>query len=301
MKALNLIRRCYRAIISMETINSTIDLRLKMAWYQNNSTTSNDALVATDKNYDDELIVSFTTYSKRIHDVHLVIESIGSQTCRPNRLILWLDEEEFNIDTIPEVLRLQIKRGLEIRFCQNIKSYKKLIPTIKAFPNANIITIDDDILYPFDMIELLVKEHKVHPNVVIGHRVHKITFDSKNEVAPYNNWEYEIDDANISNLIFPVGVGGIFYPKTVFSDAFQNSELFLKLAPSADDVWFKIMALVNGIPSKKVDDPRDFSSRFLLLPEGQDIGLMQENVEKGANDKQIKDTINYFEGYDYLK
>ncbi len=40
----------------MENINSTIDLRLKMAWYQNNSTTSNDALVATDKNYDDELI-----------------------------------------------------------------------------------------------------------------------------------------------------------------------------------------------------------------------------------------------------
>ena len=40
-----------------------------------------------------EIIVSLTTYGKRLYDVYLAIESIMQQTKKPNRIVLWLGNE----------------------------------------------------------------------------------------------------------------------------------------------------------------------------------------------------------------
>ena len=50
---------------------------------------------------DEPLVVSLTTFGQRIFDVHLVVESIMQQTVLPNRIILWLDETEFNESSLP--------------------------------------------------------------------------------------------------------------------------------------------------------------------------------------------------------
>jgi hypothetical protein len=38
----------------------------------------------------DELIVSLTTYSKRLYEACLAIETIMQQTLKPNKIVLWL-------------------------------------------------------------------------------------------------------------------------------------------------------------------------------------------------------------------
>ena len=43
--------------------------------------------VTNEKYCDHDIIVSLTTYSKRIYDVHLTIESIMEQTMKANRII----------------------------------------------------------------------------------------------------------------------------------------------------------------------------------------------------------------------
>ena len=40
------------------------------------------------------------------------------------------------------------------------KCFKKLIPTLNRFKEDIIITTDDDVLYPYDMIEIGLKEFK---------------------------------------------------------------------------------------------------------------------------------------------
>lgn len=40
-----------------------------------------------------EVIVSLTTYGKRLYDVYLAIESIMQQSMKPNRIVLWLGDE----------------------------------------------------------------------------------------------------------------------------------------------------------------------------------------------------------------
>jgi len=242
---------------------------------------------------ENELIVSFTTYNTRIYDVHLVVESIAQQTIRPNRLILWLDEEEFTLESIPLILKNQMERGLEIRFCPNYRSYKKLVPTLKNFPEANIITIDDDIFYPYDMIELLVKENKLYPDYIISHRAHKMHYDNLNQISKYHEWESETSDSDPSLLIFPVGVGGIFYPKGALDSRCLDVKVFMDIAPSADDVWFKAISLSNKIKCKKVKDDRSFWDRFLVIEDSQEGGLYQTNITE--NDWQIEKTFKYFD------
>ena len=95
-----------------------------------------------------EVIVSLTTYGKRLYDVYLPIESIMQGSLKPNRIILWISED-LKGKELPITLQRQQKRGLDIRYCKDIRSYTKLVPALKCFPNACIITIDDDLIYNY--------------------------------------------------------------------------------------------------------------------------------------------------------
>lgn len=256
---------------------------------------ANDSMLNELRSKDKELIVSFTTYSKRIHDVHLVIESIAQQTLKPNRIILWLDEDEFTLDTIPLLLNKQMKRGLDIRFCPNYRSYKKLIPTLKLFPDADIVTIDDDVLYPHDMLELLYREHLMHPDTIIAHCTRKMTYDANDKVGSYRSWKHEDENAEPSFDTVAIGIGGVFYPANSLSDECLNIDKFTALAPNADDIWFKAMALLNNTKHKKVTDDRDFQSRFLVIENSQDIALANSNlIEENNNDLQISAVFDFY-------
>ncbi|MDA9557615.1 glycosyl transferase [Vibrio sp.] len=243
---------------------------------------------------DKPVIVSFTTYSTRIHDVHLVIESLGLQTIKANRILLWLDEDEFSLETIPEILKIQMTRGLEVRFCPNYRSYKKLIPTLQVEPNAHVITTDDDLLYPHDFVELLIKEHQRSPNAIVGFRSHTMTFDDQKKLKPYKNWKREDSFNNNSSHTFLTTGAGTFFPARVLPEEMTNSDLFMTLSPSADDVWINLMAMKHGIQRKKLSDDRYFSSRFCHLPFGQDLALHKRNVGEGGNDAQANAIIEHF-------
>ena len=64
------------------------------------------------------------------HTTYDTIESIMEQTMKANRIILWLDYS-FEKQPLPKALQLLQKRGLEIEYCKDIRSYKKLIPALK--------------------------------------------------------------------------------------------------------------------------------------------------------------------------
>jgi len=294
-KIVGLIKKINRSCNVIIDLDKTLDFRIKSSYLLNAALISAEPITQPVTKGETELIVSFTSYSKRIHDAHLVIESIAQQTLKPNRLILWLDEDEFTLETIPLVLHRQIKRGLEVRFCPNYKSYKKIIPTLEIFPDANIITIDDDILYPFDMIEILIREHKLDSTCILGFRAHKIKMESNGILKPYVEWEYETSDNNSGNLIFLTSGAGTFFPRACFDYEVLNSRVFMSICPSADDVWLKAMALLSQSKCKKVNDNRRFWERFTSIRHNQDIGLFNLNVIDSFNDEQIR---SVFEKYD---
>jgi len=285
------LRKKNEAQRQMRKVDRTITTAVRTQHLQNQALHSNIPLIQERVNSEvPELVVSLTTYSKRIHDVHLVIESLGEQSIQANRLILWLDEEEFSQTTIPEILKRQQRRGLEVRFCPNYRSYKKLIPTIDLLPEANIITIDDDLLYPYDLIELLLKEHALHPNAIVGTRAHEMKV-IQGELQPYKSWSKECSFEKNSKCTFLTTGAGTLFPARLLPSEAMNSELFLDLCPNADDIWLNLICYRQGIERLKITDDRNFSCRFCHLENSQDIGLNKKNVNLNHNDLQAYELI----------
>lgn len=237
-----------------------------------------------------EVIVSLTSYSKRVWDIHLVLESIAQQTVLPNRVILWLAEDEFSLGDLPASLSSRINFGLDIRFCKDIKSYKKIIPTLEHFPDSTIITIDDDVIYPSDTIEILLRAHKETPKAIIGNRAHEVYYKN-GKIEPYKKWHKETKSN--SNNIFLTGCGGILYPPNTLHDDTQDAKKFMTLCPYADDLWLYFMAKLNNTEIRKVDG-RSFDE-FIEVPSNSTSGLNKLNVDKGHNDVQIKNILNHYD------
>lgn len=109
----------------------------------------------------ERIIVSLTTYSKRIGNIPVVLDTIFAQTVPPDLVVLNLAYDE----VIPEyVIKYIESHSIEVNRVPDTKVYKKLIPTLKKFPQDSIISIDDDFLYPSNMIEDFLHIHKLYPN-----------------------------------------------------------------------------------------------------------------------------------------
>jgi hypothetical protein len=226
-----------------------------------------------------ELIVSLTSYKPRFKVLLPTLRCLLTQTVRADRTILWIADHETELPT--EVTSLQ-KHGLEIRFTTDHKSYKKIIPTLKEFPNAFIVTADDDVYYGSRWLETLVRGWDGKANQVVCHAARLIRGDEKT-LLPYHQWPY-IQEPSQSNLVFPVGVGGVLYPPSSLPPETTSAETFLSLCPGADDVWLYWMGRRNSNLNKKIgrgDVP-------VNMPGSQAVSLFEENVRRGGNDLQIR-------------
>lgn len=124
---------------------------------------------------DVDVIVSLTTWKGRINDksVRQVLYRLiaQQQTHYKYKVVLVLSREEFGDDFIvPEDLRLFETTGrFEILWTyDNTRALKKLLPTMEAYPDVPIITLDDDELVTEDCIEKVMREHEQNPNVILG-------------------------------------------------------------------------------------------------------------------------------------
>lgn len=256
----------------------------------------------TDEKYcDHDIIVSLTTYSKRIYDVHLTIESIMEQTMKANRIILWLDYS-FENQPLPKALQLLQKRGLQIEYCKDIRSYTKLIPALKKYSNDAIITIDDDLVYEFDLLEKLIMAYQQDSSYIYCNRHHRMRLNTESKLLPYMQWTWNYTGADTNIMNFPTGVGGILYPPHSLDEDVFNEDVFLKICKYADDVWFKAMAMKKGTLSKKVYTHNPKGIEYIENEFVQDIGLKNINTQEDClNDKQIAAVFNKYNLYQLLK
>lgn len=257
--------------------------------------------ICNEKYTDHEIIVSLTTYGKRIYDVAFTIESIMQQSMKANRIILWLDYS-FENRKLPEYLSRQQKRGLEICYCKDIRSYTKLVPALNRYPEAAIITVDDDALYEGDLIENLIIPYLANQQYIYCHRYHKITLDSNGKMLPYKQWKWCCTDDEPSFLNFLTGVGGVLYPPHCLDEEVKNEDVFMDICKFADDVWFNAMAIKKGTLVKRVYSRSEHCEDYLINADVQNVGLFNKNViGDSLNDKQIEAVFTKYKLYDKLR
>jgi glycosyltransferase involved in cell wall biosynthesis len=245
-------------------------------------------------NYDKKIIISLTTYSSRIHTVNKVVESLLKQTILVDKIILWLDEDEFIMASLPVQLTDLLSDVFEIKFCQNFKSYKKIIPTLELYPEATIITFDDDINYPDNQVEKLLLAHFKNPIDIIANVARNITIKG-GKLQPYKTWSHTSQDqtGRARTHFLPIGVGGVLYPQGSLSNEVMNAEQFLKLAPHGDDLWLKCMSLLNG--RKVVPTGAGYDLLPRQIDGTKEIGLWQQvNKNTDSNFEQLTNICNAY-------
>jgi len=245
------------------------------------------------------IIVSLTSYGDRIKNVvPYAIISILAQTLRPSKVLLWLDGRKWNMANIPIMLQKLRPYGLEIKFCKDVKSFTKLVPSLRMYANDTIVTIDDDLFYSSTFIEEIYSAHLKNPNKII---VENFCYPelSSNGVKSYRDWkEYHFvnDSSKFSPmLIFPQGFGGVLYPANSLYKDVINETLFMKLAPHADDIWFYIMGIINKTEKCCIIDSQ---TKYYFLDLFRQIKtkdrLHDVNVGECQNDVQLENLLEYY-------
>ncbi|RAX58662.1 hypothetical protein CCZ01_02455 [Helicobacter monodelphidis] len=245
-----------------------------------------------------EYILSLTTFPERIHVVGWTLLSFFIQTQLPNRIILVLKREEFPLGEkqLPKELFHFQEMGLEILWVnENHRSYAKIIPILNRYPEATIITADDDHYYTSDWLEKLITNHKKEPQYIHAHRVHHLNFDENRQLLPYNQWHLALLDKdskpNPSFFNFATGIGGVLYPPHCFYKDICDSSLYLKICPSADDIWLWGMEVLAHRQIKRIEGRYDRPIGTML---SQKTSLSYENVHHSANDIQIQQLLAHY-------
>ena len=186
------------------------------------------------------LIVSLTTWYKRILNLPIVLDSILSNTILPDKIVVNLSEEDFPNRELPkEVAQYIASRSIiELNWHkENMKVYKKFLPTFKLCPDAWILTADDDYKYPTDWIETFLQIHEKYPTLPISG----------------NHYSHE-------GIKYHCGACSLVCAKHFEGwEKYYNKE-FVEECP-ASDIFYTWLALSNGylyerIPSVDYGDPK---------------------------------------------
>lgn len=242
--------------------------------------------------YDKERpIVSLTTYPARIQSVWLVLLSIFYQTYRPSKILLILTQEEFpgGRSSLPESVRRMEKLGVEIIFQPfNLKPHNKYYYALSHVKDQNVITIDDDLFYWSNTIELLMNMHRHHPTKICANATYQFTYE--NGILFYKRNKVKEDKA-----IVAMGVGGVLYPTNFRSDELFNKETIKRFLLNQDDNWLKIQQILLNIHVHT----ENYWVHPLFIMNTQKISLRKKNttVQHGGNTysaKQMQKTFEYY-------
>src|SRR5574344_1329516 len=208
-----------------------------------------------------KLIVSLTTFPERINTVYKTISTILQQSVKPDEVILWLADEQFPNKELPENLTRLQQFGLSIKWCENIMSFKKLVPSLREFPEDILITAYDDIFYPTNYVESLYGEYLKNPQIIHANRAFVIK--EKNNILSINARSYIYNKTYCESFLneFMTGYGTLFPPHTLHEDVLK-SDIFMKLMPTNDDVWFWANAVKKG--TKISVNPNSYSLKLMI-------------------------------------
>ena len=236
-----------------------------------------------------KLIVSLTSHPGRINVVEKTIDSILRQSLKPDMVILWLADTQFpeKEKSLPKSLCRYLKHGLQIRWCEDIRSYKKLIPALREFPDDIIVTADDDIVFWEDWLKSLYVSYWVSPDCIQGYHAYHYHFDSDNNLQ-----QITINDQHgilKGTTVFGSGAGILFPPHTLCDDV--CNEDFMSIAPTNDDLWWWAMAHLKRTPLQLIEN---CNSNIVCIENTQQDGLCKSENSEGEVSRQFQNIIAHY-------
>ncbi len=242
------------------------------------------------------LIVSLTTYPKRIHLIPQVLASIYRQTRQADEVVLWLAEEQFpgkEADLPEDLMTLVRENRLTLRWCDDLKPHKKYFYALQEYAEDLVVTIDDDLTYLRNTLETLYNSYLLYPEAVSTVRAHLITLDEENRILPYTKWIQESDSwqNKPSMQLLATNGAGVLHPPKCYPPETFDKQAILDHCLWADDLWLKAMQLIADVP---VVLARQYEP-LRYVPDSQEEGLHLRNVQQNQNDVQWQATSRWLD------
>src|SRR5690606_28631249 len=130
------------------------------------------------------VVLSCTTTASRQHLFQYCVQSLLSQTIRPDLFLVNLSRapsrDDPGFESVPRFLDVA---GVEIQWVEDIGPYGKLLPTLEHVGDEDlIVTADDDLLYAPTWLESLRNEALRNPTAVIAARARTMA------PTPWGGW-----------------------------------------------------------------------------------------------------------------
>lgn len=183
----------------------------------------------------EDAIISLTSWKKRINTVSYTIYSLLKK-CPGFDIVLTLSEDEFpdKEKELPRDLLDLAKNGfVEILWVkENTYTFKKMLPTMKKYPNKAIITADDGCRYYRNYAQELYNLSIVNPGKIIS----------------YNGWvKFGVTNGG--------GGSGILFPAGCFKDYKLTQKI---IDTKHDDYYYGCLSKLAGLEWHIINDkPRN--------------------------------------------
>ena len=235
-----------------------------------------------------EVVISLTSIPSRISTLHLTIKSLLNQNVTFEKIVLWLHQDLEN--DLPRALQKLHGERFDIHYCPTTEPHRKLVETLKIFPDRIIVTCDDDMMYPKDWLSRLLESWQQAPNSIIAHMCRKVRIVN-GEIMPYRTWRGEArGESTIRTLA--LGWGGVLFPPGSLDDRVLDRDSYMRLSPYADDLWFKAMAMLKGTSVRRSRNP---DPGPLPIIGSQNISLRDKNIDEDHNRVQLLDLVKEFD------
>lgn len=208
--------------------------------------------------------------------------SVLRQCLRPDLVVLNISEDDLRTDSQVKCWTesLPDNERVKVRCVPDMGSYRKLLPTLELADEDDIIvTADDDVIYSQIWLERLIARASEAPKSIVCCRARRIRRNIFGMWTNYANWEL-IREEQFGIDILPTGGAGAVYRKRLLKLDFLTDPKFMEIAPTSDDLWFRMASLLKSVPVL-VDPSIDASSIYLR----HTLGLEQRNLRGGVLDR----------------
>lgn len=188
------------------------------------------------------IIVSMTSFPGRIGLVPSAFEHfILNQTLKSDKYVLWLSRAEFGGERTANEIGLGgiVNKGVEIHWCDEDSKIHIRHNSLKLWPDAYNLMIDEDILYPSTYTEELIDASKKYPNCVISY------FSCFEIFTGYRKFELpRFRKPSIRNKFN----GGLvcFPPNTFPQICFEYETIRDLICPYHDETWVNLFLKYTG-------------------------------------------------------
>lgn len=115
----------------------------------------------------ERVVVSMTTIPERVEKIVPALRSVLDQSCPADRVLLAWPL------LMKNATRLKLPRlpsGIEVLTCEDQGPATKFLAAHAVEPDAAIVVVDDDVIYPVDFLATLLDAHRREPKAAFGWR-----------------------------------------------------------------------------------------------------------------------------------